>query len=67
MHFNTCKEGGIISGCGRYRIIKGHDGKWEIYKSEFGQWYMMAERKLLTKAIGYCQQTEKLEKILKDY
>ena len=66
MIFKLHEEKGTISDCGKYRIIKGIDGMYEIYVNVKGQWFMKAERKLYTKAIKFCSDTERLKKITKD-
>lgn len=68
MHFKTHIDGGTISDCNKYRIIKGYNGIYEIYiyDVEFKEYFLYAERDTYTKAVKYCNDLKKLEKIFKD-
>lgn len=68
MIFNTHVDGGAISDCNKYRIIKGYNNIYEIYMydSKLEEYYLYAERKTYTQAIKYCNDLKKLEKIFKN-
>lgn len=64
--FETYPEGGLISKCKQYRIIKGYNNLWEIYEFDQGDFYLIGERKLITKAIKFASDSKKLNKFLKN-
>ena len=64
--FDTCPDGGLISRCKQYKIIKGYDGLYEIYQFDKDNFYLIKEKSTITKAVKFASDTKKLNKILKN-